>query len=842
MALVVGGLFTGGMTPVWATPPSVEDLQFFEAKIRPLLLEHCVDCHGADDAQSDLRLDTLDGMLGGGVSGPAVVPGVIDESLLVAAVGYDDELLQMPPDGKLAAAEIALLKDWVARGAPHPESDGVTMPAVRKSAIDVDRARQFWAFRPLIQPSLPAVERTPWVQSPIDTFVLSQLESEGLTPARPADKRTLIRRATYDLTGLPPTPEEVDAFLADDSPAAFERLIDRLLESKQYGEHWGRHWLDIVRYADSNGLDENVAHGNAWRYRDYVVRSLNADKPLDRFMVEQIAGDLLAAEMTAEPSESGGTEDDAGDTDHSANTAVSPEVADLLIATGFLTLGPKVLAEADQVKMRMDIIDEQIDTVGRAFLGLTLGCARCHDHKFDPISAADYYALAGILGSTRTMESLKTVAKWNENSIATAAEIAAREDHQAQIAAVQAEIAAVVASATEALPAVESAAGDGETAEKPEQVEARFPESTRSQLKELRDRLAKLEASLPSLPTAMGVRDEAEVADMRIHVRGSHLTLGQTVPRGIPALLATTGPLEYSADSSGRAEFAEWLVSPANPLTSRVMANRVWRWHFGRGLVGTTDNFGLLGESPTHPELLDWLASQWSQLGWSLKAMHRQIMLSSTYQMSSDVDADNLAIDPDNRHWWRSDVRRLQAEAIRDGVLAASGLIDQSMGGSMLHVGNHEFIFNHTSKDETSYQTYRRSLYLPVIRNNLYDGFSLFDYSAADVVTGDRQTSTVAPQALFMLNGELLLESSVALAERLLREEPDNDHARVDRLFRLALSRHPESAEAERVLGFVAAFGQAGEEAGTNAEQSLRDAWAAVCQSVLVCNEFIYVP
>lgn len=935
-----------------AEPPSPEDLAFFESKIRPLLLAKCVDCHGADLAESELRLDQLSGMLGGGVSGPAVVPGKVDESLLLSAISYKDEALQMPPDEKLADAEIALLKDWIARGAPHPEADGVAMPAPRKSAIDLEQAKQYWSFKPIRRPELPAVSNPEWVINPIDQFILAGLESRGLVPARPVDKRTLIRRVTYDLTGLPPTPEAVDAFLADESPVAYARVIDRLLDSKEYGEHWGRHWLDIARYADSNGLDENVAHGNAWRYRDYVIRSLNDDKPLDQFIVEQIAGDLLAKQelerlAAADPAIAAASDP--------ATVAVTPQIADLRIATGFLTLGPKVLAEADKVKMRMDIIDEQIDTIGKAFLGMTFGCARCHDHKFDPISAADYYAMAGILSSTETMETLKTVAKWHENPIPTAELLATRRRHQAQIDELKARIdakfaggvavlkaddsakaaaaaAAATAAAAEASRAAEAAAaaakaaadkaetakaavdaakaaapaGDltakpsaafspavaapavptatanaqlanaqvaaepAEPAEKPEDLEAKFPEALRTELTQLREQLKQLEKELPAIPTAMGVRDAAEIADQRIHVRGSHLTLGVSVPRGVPQVLAAAEPIVMPTDASGRLELARWLVSPENPLTARVMVNRVWRWHFGRGLSGSTDNFGLLGEPPTHPELLDWLASEWPRMGWSMKSLHRLILLSNTYQLSSEAVEPNLAIDPDNRYRWRADVRRLQAESIRDGLLAASGLIDGSMGGSMLHVGNHEFIFNHTSKDDTSYATYRRSIYLPVIRNNLYDGFSLFDYSTADVVNGDRDTSTVAPQALFMLNSELVLETSAALADRLLREEPVDDFKRVVRLYQLTLSRIPETEEAEALIRFIAAFENSAAETAVAAAAApagevtpseaapgaataeaaspvaakpdpRREAWVAACQGLLVSNEFHYV-
>ncbi|MCA9117814.1 MAG: DUF1549 domain-containing protein, partial [Planctomycetaceae bacterium] len=363
------------------TPPTDEEIRFFETKIRPLLAAHCNDCHGEDLQESNLRLDSLVGMMTGGKAGPAIIPGKPASSLLITAVGYQDNDLKMPPDEKLSARQIADLTRWVELGAPHPDSGKVKI-AKPRSRVDIEAGRQHWAFQPLTKPAVPQLD-TP-VRHPIDAFLTAAQSEQGLRPLGAADRRTWIRRATFDLTGLPPTPAEIDAFLADDSDAAFADVVDRLLNSPHYGEQWARHWLDIARYADSNGLDENVAHGNAWRYRDYVVQSLNSDKPYDEFLLEQLAGDLL----------------DSGENPTLRNTR--------LIATGFLVLGPKVLAEVDKAKLEMDIVDEQLDTIGRSLMGLTLGCARCHDHKFDPIGHDDYYALAGILKSTRTMETLKT--------------------------------------------------------------------------------------------------------------------------------------------------------------------------------------------------------------------------------------------------------------------------------------------------------------------------------------------------------------------------------------------------------------------------------------------------
>jgi len=774
-------------------------IAFFETSIRPLLVAHCQACHGPDKQESDLRLDTYTGMMTGGVTGPAVVASEPKQSLLLTAVEYGDATLQMPPKGKLSKQQIADLRRWIEMGAPHPDASGVVRP--RSGKIDYEAGRQFWAFQPLRRPALPETARDPWVQTPVDAFILAQLSAHGLKPVPRADRRVLIRRVTFDLLGLPPTAEEIDAFVQDPSPDAFEKVVERLLASPRYGERWGRHWLDVARYADSNGLDENIAHGNAWRYRDYVIASLNQDLPFDQFLLEQLAGDLLNQAEKAQPSATAGSPPasapsaaDVAKGSGEASATPNPPIVGIdddvqrrrLIALGFLSLGPKVLAEVDGQKMEMDIIDEQVSTVGSALLGLTLGCARCHDHKFDPISTRDYYALAGIFKSTRTMDSFKIIAIRHENEIATSEQVAAKVAHDERVAKQKAEITDVETRAKEALAATLPA---GETL--PKDAESKFPEETKQQLATLRATLKELEAAAPVLPTAMGVQ-EGTIADTSVHVRGSHLTLGESVQRGMPTVMATA-PITISNATSGRLELARWLVASDNPLTSRVLVNRVWRWHFGRGLVESTDNFGKLGERPSHPQLLDWLASQMIDSGWSLKELHRVIVLSSTYQLSGQQETEQLAIDPDNRWYWRSSLRRLESEAIRDSLLAVGGLLDSTMGGSLLHVGNREFLFNHTSKDNTKYDSRKRSIYLPIVRNHLYDVFQLFDYSDASVPNGNRHSSIVAPQALFMLNSDLMLQAADGLARRVLMIE--GDPARIQHLYEMVFGRPVTSAE-----------------------------------------------
>ena len=786
--------------PPPAEASTFEPIRFFETNVRPVLFDHCYKCHGPEKQWAGLRLDSRGAILKGGDSGPAVVPGKPEESLLVRAIRHEDENLKMPEDGKLSDGQIADLVRWVEQGALYPEN-----APTRTRTRDPDH----WVFQPPVEQAIPEVQDPAWPRSPIDYFILAKLEAIERVPSAPAEKQTLIRRVTFDLTGLPPTPNEIAAFLADQSPDAFSRLVDRLLDSPAYGERWGRHWLDVARYADSNGLDENVAHGNAWRYRDYVVSSFSQDKPFDRFIVEQLAGDLLPFDGEAQQQEQ-------------------------LTATGFLSIGPKVLAEVDQAKMRMDIVDEQIDTVGRVFMGLTLGCARCHDHKFDPIDTADYYGLAGIFKSTRTMDTYTKVAKWHEHLLPSAAATAIQTEFDARLAARKQAIEAFIEEADK--QARGSLAAD-QTA--PEKLDTLYPEPTKAELTKLQEALSTLEAAGPDLPSTMGVAED-EVVDVAIHVRGDPLKLGEIVARHIPPVIVGVNPPQFSSTASGRQQFANWLIDHRHPLTARVFVNRVWRWHFGRGLVRTTDNFGLLGELPSHPELLDWLARRFIADGWSVKALHRLILNSETYQQSSIPDPQTLESDPENRLFGRASVRRLSAEELRDSLLAISGQLDTAVGGPVLKVKNRGYLFDHTSIDLTDYTSLRRSLYLPVIRNNVFDLFQLLDFPDPAVPTGDRATSTVAPQALLMLNSDFVMQSADKLAERLLTEHESN----AQRLAALTLIAYGRDATTEEIQSHERYLAQI-EEALSRTEQDptarKRQAWNALCHTVLAANEFIYL-
>ena len=799
LGLVVGAVLaiTGQSL---AAEPTAESLRFFETSVRPLLVANCQKCHGAEKQWGGLRLDSAEGLNKGADSGPVVVAGSLDESRLIRAVRRLDPDLKMPPDDPLTEEQIKVLERWVEMGAPF----AATQPTAART-----RDPHHWSFQPLAHPEPPPVQESGWLQSPIDAFILARLEAAGLSHAPRADPRTLIRRLTFDLTGLPPTESEIAEFLADESPSAYARLVDRLLDSPAYGERWGRHWLDVARYADSNGLDENVAHGNAWRYRDYVVTAFNQDKPLDRFIVEQLAGDLLPAENPT-------------------------QLHEHLIATGFLSIGAKVLAEVDQAKMQMDIVDEQIDTFGRAFLGLTLGCARCHDHKFDPIDTADYYGLAGIFKSTRTMDTYTKVARWHENLLPSEEASALQAAYDAQLAARRETLAKFVEQADQQAKAQLPA-----DAQPPESLENLYPEETKAELKKLREELAAFEKAVPNLPSAMGVAED-QIADVAIHVRGNPLKLGDVVARHMPPVIHGPAQPEFSATQSGRLQLAQWLVDPQHPLTSRVLVNRVWRWHFGHGLVRTTDNFGLVGEPPSHPELLDWLAGRLIAEGWSLKTLHRLLLNSSTYQQSSLPQAEATGIDPENRLLSHVNVARLEAESVRDALLAVSAKLDQQLGGSLLAVENRGYLFDHTSKDLTEYTSLRRSLYLPVIRNNIYDLFQLFDYPDAAVSSGDRATTTIATQALLMMNSDLVLQSASDLAARLLCN-PGDDEQRMTRLYVIAYGREPTPEERAANHAFLANVDQSLLPTQPDANLRTTEAWTVLCHVTLCANEFLYV-
>jgi hypothetical protein len=695
----------------------------FEADVRPILARRCHKCHGGGKQEGKLDLRTVSAMLQGGESGSVLVRGHADRSHFLQMIDSGE----MPPDGeqRLAPDEVNLLHRWVDLGAPADER------IIEPSPTDFYREehRQHWAFQIPAQVQPPEVRQRDQVRTPIDAFVLKQLETDGLSFAPPTERATLARRTWFDLTGLPPTHEELDTFLADDSPKAFERVVDRLLDSTGYGQRWARHWLDVVRYADYHDADPGKRTAScepteAWRYRDWVVDALNDDLPFDQFIVHQIAGDLL-------PNPAGGDIYPAG-----------------LIATTFLSNGVWDRGDADKEKIVSDMADDQIDTIGKAFLGLTLGCARCHDHKFDPVSQADYYGLAGVFYSSHILQKLG--AKGGEYTL-----------NRAPL----------------------------DSSDKP--------------------------------PLAMAVQEGGTpgglfpgIQDVPIHIRGSYTRLGRVVPRRLPQFFASDSKLPIS-EGSGRRELARWVASKDNPLTARVIVNRVWQGHFGAGLVRTPNNFGMRSEQPTHPELLDWLATQFVADGWSLKKLHRLIVLSNTYQQASRVPREQWDRDPDNRRLGYFTPRRLEAEAIRDAMLFVAGRLDASSGGP-------------AGVDLT---IQRRSLYVQTARWNRSNYASLFDAANPDASTAKRDVSTVAPQALFLMNNDFSIAQSRHLAERLLREVPNDETARIQRAYRRLFSRPASTEEIEIVRELIAQ---------TDQRDSVT-AWTDLAHVLLCSNEFVYL-
>ncbi len=632
-------------------PLPAEQVEFFEKKVRPVLVEHCYKCHSAASktAKGGLLLDTRDGVRTGGDSGPALEAGNPDKSLLIKAVRYTDKELRMPPKTRLAPGQVADLEAWVKMGAPDPRTEAAAA-ARAKPAIDFEAARRFWSFQPPKKQSLPDVKHKEWPRNPIDHFILARLEEKGLPPTSDADKRTLVRRATFDLIGLPPTPDEVDAFLADKSPDAFATVVDRLLASPHYGECWGRHWLDVARYADTAGDSADYPIPQAHRYRNYVIDAFNKDKPYDQFIREQIAGDLLG----------GRTEE---------------ERYDRIVATGFLALARRSGEDPD--KEHHITIDDAIDTLGKTVLGMSLSCARCHDHKFDPIPKEDYYAIYGILASSRFAYAGSDHKKYQRDFVPLlprdqTERIAKPFDEK--LAFLEARLAPLDKEALDFEKALGGIREDsGATAKK-------------RTLKELKDALEaakkaceKFGKTRPDYADAFAV-SEGTIGNARVQIAGNPSKLGAEVPRGFVQVLGG-GSVPADEKGSGRRQLADWLTDPQNPVTARVMVNRLWQHHFGRGLVQTPDVFGKQGKPPTHPELLDYIAGEFVRGGWSIKSMHRLMMLSHTYRLCGGEDAANSRIDPTNQLWWRSDCRRLDAEAIRDSLLAVSGELDRSVAG-----------------------------------------------------------------------------------------------------------------------------------------------------------------
>lgn len=1081
-------------------------VEFFEKKIRPILVERCYECHSEESGKrkGGLLLDRREGWHEGGDTGPAVLAGNADESLVIEAVRYSNPDFEMPPKGKLPSEEIALLEQWVKMGAPDPRVGSSSLKS-SKRGIDLEKGRQFWSFRPVKKAALPETVDKKWVLNDIDRFVLSGLEKEGIKPVGDAERADWIRRVYFDLIGLPPTPDQIDAFVGDNKPNAYGKVVDSLLASSHFGERWGRHWLDVARFAESSGGGRTLLFPDAWRYRDYVINSFTNDKPYDDFIREQIAGDLLPHESMDEK------------TEH-------------LTATAYLTLGPTNYERQDKAVLETDVVDEQLDSIGKGLLGLTFGCARCHDHKFDPISTKDYYAMAGILMSTQTMVH-SNVSRWVETPLPLPAEEEAKfKKHESLLASLQTQVTDlkkelnmvaplkpvavkdlpgiivddeeavrvgdwvesthfkayvgsgyihddnagkgqktltfspkveqegwyevrlsythgtsrsekvpvtifsldgekivflnqkeappvgdrfvslgqfqfdgngqwyvmisnegtsghVTADAVQLLPmdekkmaklpepnqvdkpelipfivpdpstlkgvvvddteaeligdwkhsvhtppfvgmsylhddkkekgkksaiftpdlpvagtyevrlshnsnvrratnapvTIKSADGSktirinqqdpakfrklfrslgeyrfdagkkgsvtistegtdgknvivdavqfipkGEAAKKEALASLEVQKQVEGKLKKVEAELKKAKKNGKKRPLIMSVKEAEKTEDFFINIRGILSNRGPDVPRGFPEVATTENspviPPGYK--QSGRLEFAQWLSSEENPLMARVMVNRLWYWVFGSGLVRTVDNFGTTGEAPTNPELLDYLASQFVENGWSVKKLVREMVLSRTYRMGVQADQDNLKVDPDNRLFWRMNRRRLDAESIRDAILVSSGKMDLTAGGVNIKKGT-------TTEYGYKFTDHRRSVYTPVFRNQLLELFEAFDFPNPNQVSGIRNTSTIATQALYFMNHPFVLENSHAAAKRLLEIKDLNEPDRIARAYRETLGRLPSDREQKLASAFVSSS------AGTEEEEMER--WSQLYQSLFGSLDFRYV-
>ncbi len=900
--------------------------EFFEKKIRPVLVENCQGCHNAKLKTAELDLGSGEGFAQGGQSGAIVSKDNPGKSLLLSVLSYD-ERMKMPPTGKLKAEELADLTTWVHAGAPWPGAvaspKSASSPSTQSREF-TEEEKKFWSFQPVRKAAPPAVKNKNWVQSPVDRFILAKLEERGLKPAPGTSKVALLRRVSFDLTGLPPSEEEIQSFLSDPSPEAFSKVVDRLLASPRYGEKWGRHWLDVARYADSTGNDEDHRYPYAWRYRDYVIEAFNNDLPYDHFIREQIAGDLLPSDRPSEPNRRG------------------------IVAAGFLALGAKAIAQQDKKKMLYDVYDEQVDVTTKTLMGVTVACARCHDHKFDPILTKDYYSLISIFASTRSFKDAEShvssllftplvpkeeFERYTEHKRKVSVKNMEIEDltdeqidsyrsqlipHLAQymLAArrVYSESADIAAAAKEKnlredvlkkwvkylKPNGEAqvhldewrGASEDRASEVARLYQERFekqdadwskrmakwratfkrmvaemnmpppdrpkfdaskdrffsevyfqgpfgvtkadrekliPQEANATLAKLRLELEQLKSTMPPEPDMACAVEEGEVVQQKVFIRGDYNSPGPDAPKAFPLIIAGHDQ-QPAAKGSGRLEFANWLTKPDHPLTPRVMANRIWYWHFGEGLVRTPDNFGKMGERPTHPELLDYLASRFVESGWSIKAMHRLILLSSAYQMSTEMSDAAMQSDPENRLLSRFPRRRLAVEEVRDGLLAMDGSLDITMGGTLQKGFGTD---QENSNDRLSIRpetNKRRMVYLPLRRANLPTMLNLFDFGDATTASGRRNQTTVAPQALFMMNSEFVAERARNLASAVMKE--GEAASRIRRLYLKILSREPAADEIDAGLTYVSQLRKKRPEA---------DAWFSFSRVLIGSNEFIYV-
>ena len=786
--------------------------RFFEEKIRPVLVDRCYACHSVEKGKSKgkLLVDSREGLLKGGETGPAIVPGDLDKSLLIKAIRQLSEEFRMPPEDRLSPQQVADFEHWVKDGAVDPRKKNESPAPAPASVADVnlinwDQARQFWSFQPVKDSTPPTLNDAAWSKSPIDQFILAKLREKKLAPAPLASKQILLRRATFDLTGLPPTPEEIDACLADNAPNAFEKIIDRLLASPQYGERWGRHWLDVARYADTEGDSADYPVPQAYKYRNYVIDAFNADVPYDRFIQEQIAGDLLPAKDENERRKN-------------------------IVATGFVALSKRFSVAPEQA-MHLTI-DDTLDTTARAVLGLTVSCARCHDHKFDPLTQQDYYALYGFFSSSK----YPFPGSEENHRPYGLIPLASKETVDNVVLPYETKFKSIGVE----LKRLEKEHGELERQPQSKERGDKLAENDKLR-KELGAERKNMDAHPPAVEFAYGIQD-GEAKDEKVHKRGEAFNLGDEAPRRFLQVLGGQ-PLPKAVrdqKGSGRLELARWLCDAKNPLTARVMANRVWQFHFGKGLVATSSDFGKQGARPTHPELLDWLAARLVEGGWSIKKLHKLMMLTQTYQLAADGAPENMTVDPGNDYLWRYARQRLDAEAIRDAMLFVAGNLDRTPGAEQPFPPRNNWNYTQHDPFNAVYPSNKRSVYLMQQRIKKHPFLALFDGADSNTPTNVRALSTTPIQALFMMNDPFVHEAGARFADRLMQENPGNA-ARVSRAVRLAFGRDARADEVTRGLDFIAEYAARAKASPLPLERIEPLAWAAYARVLMSSNEFLFV-
>lgn len=810
-------LFAGLTSSIHAADEKA-GIEFFEKHIRPVLVSKCYECHSSSskEPKGNLLLDTREGIRMGGDSGEAVVPGELDDSVLLEAIRWEG--LEMPPEEQLPPETIAKFEQWIKMGAQDPR-DGKA--ALIRREINFEKARDFWAFRPITNPKPPAVN-SKWSRTEIDRFVAAKQDSRGLKPVSDASAETLARRIYFDLIGLPPSPEQTASFKVaaeKNMTAAIESLVDDLLASPHFGERWGRHWMDVVRYGESTGMERNATFPYAWRYRDWIIQSFNDDKPYDRFIKEQVAGDLLPYD--------------------------SPEQRrDQVLATAFLAIGPKSLNETNDEAFAMDVVDEQIDVTTRAFIGLTASCARCHDHKFDPIPQTEYYALAGIFRSTKTFYGTDAT---NGNRNPSRLLSISADGTIDQIATKGTGKGSSTAVVEKQLKAERSKLRklEAQLKKNPNVNSVRIRrDKSEARIKQLSKRVKEQKASAAATKDgtqAMAVLDAASPDDTQLRIRGEAGDRGDTVTRGFLTIGSVGHIPELDRATSGRLALTEWLTQDDNPLTARVAVNRIWQHLFGRGLVATVDNFGANGDRSTHPELLDWLASDFKANGWSVKQTIRRIMTSRVYRLGSQRNSVAEGIDPANHLLWRANHRRLEAESIRDAMLVVSGKLDAepAKGSPVLTAGN-GIIGRNLKVDGFGADDTKRSVYLPIVRGYVPEILKVFDFPEPSMIYGSRDVTTVATQALFMMNSDFATTQAEAFADRVLREDAGSETDRVDRAWRIALARLPSETERSEALSLIEQTSASFETSESESDR-LKKAWTSLAQSLFASAEFRYV-